>query len=512
MINKICLLTLISSLAICAQAQVSKTNPDCPGNGLIPEALVTNPVGLKSYLEANSLNIKTPADLICCLPKSYRENFVVAPASIAGQNGNPSGPRVLFFNSFPENAVERGLYNPALKSLLSINGGDPSLNQNLSVEALFVRNKPEPEPEFFDIDFSGNEAHLGGKNPALCMGCHGRDGKAPPEGAKLIFDTVRSWMSFANGFSPCTAAEKKWLAEFNKTAKESLLNNPQYRCLDKSGPSMKALDGDRGPGAQPIITNLDFMLNEADSWRVARYIEQAPGYQNFKYALIGLLKCPNKKPSTWLPDSILSQLKSERTITSEIRNGSDPFDSLKQLLTHENSVHLANDSLVLKQIDKIKVQGPFASPIYRGPASCPADFAEELPNIISEARADQTGHSTFDKYIADSKFRSGIRELGDELPLATVRFLFESRGVDLSSIAMQAGSGSYVRMADGFAQILGAKEPSESPIRKLSDPTLAVSPQARDLACEELTKLSKAAFTETERQPAGQKSPTGSQR
>lgn len=67
-------------------------------------------LGLNAWLRGNAKKVPME-DLICCLPKVFRENYVVAHSSISAQASHYHNPRVIMFD------FKRKIY-------LSISGGD----------------------------------------------------------------------------------------------------------------------------------------------------------------------------------------------------------------------------------------------------------------------------------------------------------------------------------------------------------------------------------------------------
>src|SRR5262245_8526115 len=70
----------------------------------------------------------TPDDLACCLPKVYRDNYVVAHSSISAQMSHYHNPRVIMFD-------------PIRRVFISISGGDPDLPQSTNMEIFQATDK-----------------------------------------------------------------------------------------------------------------------------------------------------------------------------------------------------------------------------------------------------------------------------------------------------------------------------------------------------------------------------------
>ena len=235
-------------------AALAKTSPvlrnDCPAVILREDQLTPQQIDL--YLQRNASKIKTVDDFVCCLPESYRRNYISATNSKAAQNSNPFNPRVLIFNPIPPATFD-------LRVVFSINGGDPKLNQFESVETLFVDQKKKTGA-FYDIDFSPKKGVMSAANPDQCMMCHG----APSSGegtVRFIFDPFGAWMRFANGFTPCNEAEARWLTAVDHIADESLRKNPRYRCLIPTTPAIK----------RELLEKFDTSLATLETTRVFKF-------------------------------------------------------------------------------------------------------------------------------------------------------------------------------------------------------------------------------------------------
>lgn len=71
-------------------------------------------------------------DLICCLPKTLRDNYVVAHSSLSAQSSHYHNPRVILFDL-------------AKSIFISVSGGDPDFPQSSNIE---IMQKPSSAMKF----------------------------------------------------------------------------------------------------------------------------------------------------------------------------------------------------------------------------------------------------------------------------------------------------------------------------------------------------------------------------
>lgn len=490
------------------------TTSACPANALIPESLV-NPVGIKSYLSSNSLKIKTIDDFICCLPKSYRENYVIAHSSKAAQNSTFDSPRILLFNPVREHPIrdlmDKGQrWRKPLQSVLSINGGDPSLNQANSIEMLY-NNTRLGEVELFDIENHHQNFRMSSKNPEVCMGCHAQGVTPGIGGPKTIFDPPFSWPRFIKGISPCTEAEKELTAALETASQKHFQTNTRFRCLDPKPDSVSPFQTD---GVRPsfMLSDLDDSLADLNDRRVAKIIRSSPDYEKYKYAILGSLICGrNFQASNWLPTSVIATHNSENYLSSEVKKSTD----LKATLD------VAIKRFTAEEAQLAKRQKEAAKKILAGeqpeiefstrPTACSGDKRESLEFNLRELVKNLNGPALLDKYKVDTFLHSFRTSSAN----SALRYLFEARGLSTEDWSMDPVSGRYSRGHDQLAHHLVMNEPSSSPLKKMEARLRAAnlldhsllrikkSPNEDDRKslCQELQRHSMTAFAGTTTRP-----------
>jgi hypothetical protein len=209
------------------KAFFSANTAPCPAGEPISEANMY-PAAIANYVQNNRNVLLDPGDLICCLPRQYRENYEIAHMSKSAQSSDAQGPRILLFNRLFRDRNSRSKLNP-LKIVLSINGGQSRLNNAMNIE-MMTDEQARREVAYFDIDFKENHIHASGRNPQACMNCHGSIDSKEPGGAKTIFDPNPFWVRFVRGMDACTPAETELMSAIESVSKDALRKNSRYRC------------------------------------------------------------------------------------------------------------------------------------------------------------------------------------------------------------------------------------------------------------------------------------------
>lgn len=298
----------VSALALMvsfANFAMATKDPQCKANGglTLHESLM-NPVGLKNYVSENRSQLKTVDDVICCLPPSYRKNFIFIHSSLSAQSSDVRRPRTLLFNPLKSKSIEH--MNEDLNMILSFNGGGDDLTNSDNIEILYS-NPVSKEAEFYDLDLSQEKIHMSSANPSQCMQCHGSGGRWEGFGAKPIFENVDQWTNVVSGVHTCEA-EDQLGPQIVKTTRQGIASNPRYRCLD-SRALQEYLREDRNLPSS--IDSLDFALRKKNGTRVAKYLRSTPDFEKYKYASLGSLYASGIKDE--------AQMKPPRTST--LRDG-----------------------------------------------------------------------------------------------------------------------------------------------------------------------------------------------
>ena len=289
---------------------------DCPGGKPVGPKDLT-PEGMKVWALVNP-GVNSVEKAICCLPKIYRDNFLIAHSSIAAQNGTPDCVRVLMHPSVSQQDLDKDVM------VFSANCGAEGMNQKNNLEMVFYRKSNE-KLEFADADYGKQFVHVSGKNPKACMECHGEFGKEPPEGPRPIFDPFGHWPRFVGGPSSCNPVEDKLQIEKQQRAIESVIANPRFRCLNqdtlksilekiKSGEKNLNVFTSAGRGLVPF----DSFFFDINSKRVVRMIRKTPHFDKYKFLLVGQDYCDALKVEEWMPKHVIEQHNNLSSVAPDV--------------------------------------------------------------------------------------------------------------------------------------------------------------------------------------------------
>ena len=266
--------------------------------------------------EALSERIKTdPAirkveDLICVLPKEYREFYALAFRSRSLHQASYQEPRVLLFDS----------RSPA-KFILSFNG-NPKHDGYNNVEIIQAKDRERGTIQFIDVEFSGNASRPAKitMDPPKCLACHGtRIGK---DDARFLFDASPVWEGFYGSdlFSQ-SSQERRLLerAEFKKF-QASAASHPRYKQLF-SLPQRRADRQDKdSPGIAQDDINQSFTIKLAqfNHRRMLHLVMESEHYAYYKYAIYGVLhEC--RGVEDFIPQEMRRWHSNENRLIDELR-------------------------------------------------------------------------------------------------------------------------------------------------------------------------------------------------
>ena len=164
---------------------------DCPLGREISESELDS-LSTKGILSSDlKIKLRKPEDLICCLPETYRKNYVVAPRTQSARISTAYNPRVILFSSLN---VKGTLKLQRALTFLGT-GGDPDLEGDaiesdpgkISVEILqnSLQDERKTDPyTFTDLSFrksnGGDFSHVptASPNDESCVRCHGGSAKS----------------------------------------------------------------------------------------------------------------------------------------------------------------------------------------------------------------------------------------------------------------------------------------------------------------------------------------------
>ncbi len=450
----------------------------CPAKTKLPANL--QPEVLGNYIRLNGLD--SVEDLTCCIAKIPDIEIAVAINSIAAQDGDYLNPRVLIVKRNKAKAGSNSPTNlPPIEEIFSINSGAAHLRQGHSVEMMFV----EPGSKslvYTDIDFNKKNP-MSHRNPKTCLLCHGHAGKNPPLGGPRPIFEVSPWPRFLiplsksnrDIFGPnfCKGRESIDL-DLTKAANEALSSNPQYKCV-KNLPRIP-------------IGELDSGLNDLNDHRTARILLNTKNFQKFKYAFAGT-NCPKFNPNDFIPEKVLATMTVQTNLPIKLQQLTSITEMVK---FHDQEKARLQQESHLRDEKKAFFKNLVADkkPINLGDElvdshNCISDIAapEKLQNNSQNPTFFTGTNTVLHRYQVHKK----IYQFGNAGLSAEVRFLFESRGIDLSDFMMSATSGSYNReiMAN---RALRQVEPPNSPLIK------AIEQKDPTVRCAILKKLSFEAF------------------
>lgn len=489
----------LSALALMASfahfTMAAAKDPQCKANGgvTLHENLM-NPIGLKAYITQNRSQLKTVDDVICCLPLSYRKNFIFIHSSLSAQSSDVRRPRTLLFN--PLNTKHVLQMNEDLNMVLSFNGGGDDLTNSDNIEILY-HNPISKEAEFYDLDLSRGKMHMSGANPAQCMQCHGSGGQWEGFGAKPIFENVDQWTNVVNGVHTCEA-EDQLGPQIVRTTRLGIASNTRYRCLDSSA-LREYLREDRNLPSS--INALDVALRKKNGRRMAKYLRSTPDYEKYKYASLGSLLCfgdrergtdettENVNFEGWLPESVIKTITDTNAIRKDVLQSKDlvkfvdnqiQSDATKMLALNEQQKSAA---LALKKGELSPIR------FHRGFLSVCHDLNDKGAKEKIKFRKTQVGPKTLDQYKADSLIR-GFR--GEKFN-PFFRYLYEGRGLSLNEASMEPLSDQYPGSPSLEALALMQAETPESEIGKMFS-ALKDGKTTVPQLCDKLKELSMKAF------------------
>lgn len=404
---------------------------NCP----IPElsAQSMNEAGIRQFVSRYAQAGLPIEKFACCLPEVFKNHYAVAHSSFAAQDSIPQSPRVIMTNLQPQSNGHVQLPS----AFFSMNGGHPNLRQTKSVELALV-NPNTGRLDLFDIDFKTGRAHMGPANPPQCIACHGTLGKMGATGPHLIFDGPLIWPRFVNGMQLLPKLEKhptspqlqKYFHRLEVESVQALKQNVRFQCLNP-----------KIPNAQ-FLNSLDLAIGKLNSIKVAEEVINSKNYHQYKFALFGARLCksmlqdvdcqiqsqihrPVKNCNQWIHPRKISSLNQVSTISNSIKEltliGEADQLSLGSFLSRRNEIErLVQDSNESNSTEKVAFE------FRRGFI----DFKQHiLPQNLKGIKS-----LVLRKYAIDNELR------GSQVNLL-IRFLFESRGVEISNWSTDVVAG-----------------------------------------------------------------------
>lgn len=436
----------------------------CPSLVQIPERFTAGHVRQLAQDPA----IKTVEDFLACLTRDLKLQTLLLHTSFAAQNSDSKNPRVLLL------AADKR----KIDGIFSVNSGEKHLNQNNSIEFMF-NNKQKGEVEFYDIEINNGHVVMSSPNPETCLSCHGVDLRVPIGGPKLIFDRD-PWsrvVHAGSGFSPQADTTGNGFCEnrrrlhypLEQQALQAFENKPRYRSLV----SMPKTNADE----------MDFIVRDLNSRRIAKWIVQTPAFQEYKWAIFAAAYfCVSKAADVFSPSQI-ARMTGMHTLDKGVIQARDSFE-LERFVVRKKTEHwkqsLGIDAGNVALLAAVQRNEPVTVGLPNiddgGQCKKPLDPHEG----VSDASASAKPIDMMERFIRDSEAAGGDREIG------IFRYIFESRGLDISDWSTQPTPG-YGRGPGRLRQHLMELEPKDSPDYPtlkdaMSRPQFEACPRLRSLA------------------------------
>ncbi len=450
---------LLSVLLIVVSSGALAAGTTCPTQPMAEGEL--NPIALRDFVNNNK--VQSISAFVCCLPPSFRKNYIIAPASHAAQSGNPCSPRILMFNELRKPETKGGgSYDNPLNMVISINGGNvpgcPNVNQANSVEIMFddktgsFNKEKKPQVAYFDFEFPEKAdptakefAHLSGANPPdKCMMCHGTQGEAGPGGPRPIFEPVDNWGALLNG-SNCVS--DKMQESLRKAVAGNMKTNSRYDCLDPDPKGTDPFKLKKGPmlvSATALMDDLDVALADLDSRRIAEEIRGSPDYDKFKYVILASAACPELSSANaswskldlgeWIPPNTLKTLDNKSFLKQLFRTA--PTSDLQNILiTDRRKAYEAGENLKAQHdIDAAKLDaGDKKTELKTTTLPTCRDRSEVLEQSMGDPKRTEMKPDLLKRYVFDTESNGqSSRNPGN----GVLRFLFEGRGINTGQWTM----------------------------------------------------------------------------
>ncbi len=439
----------------------------CPAKMPLPEHFSARDIRALS----EDPSIKTVEDMLACLARDLKLETLLLHTSFAAQNSDSKNPRALLVS-----AVKR-----KVAGIFTVNSGEAHLNQNHSVEFMF-NNKMRGEAEFYDIDFNEGHAVMSALNPEACMNCHGIASRVPVGGPKMLFDrdpwsrVVHADSGFtpqadASGFGFCTN-RRKLHYDLEKQTLNAFRTKPRYRSLT-SLPKTTA-------------TDFDVMMRDMNSRRIAKWITQTPGYQEYKWAIFATAFSCVANDEVFSSRQI-AQMNDVRTLHEDViqaRNSHDLdlFVLRQQTERWKQSLWIDDRNVALLEAVKRNEPVSVGLPDVDTGGQCRKPFDRHEGKENPASRAERI--TLMERYAKDTEAWGGDLETG------VFQYIFESRGMNISDWNTQPTPG-YGRGPGMLREYLLDHEKNNGPDYAVLKDAMS---RMQFEACPLLLKLAKQRF------------------
>lgn len=456
-------LSWISSVAVAASVS-------CP-NGVSIDENNVNSKSLQAIVQSKKLSMR---QLICCLPKSWRNSYVILPDSRSAQSGTSGrAPRVIIFDpKFKDNLTMALSFVDE-----DIPVADASAKENMqsgqrySVE-MAEYNAAAGDTRFSDLHFQKDQARkVPGMSEAEIRKHHNGDLKNDPEKKcslchdpdsdgrlKTTFPVLPLWSSAFGRVSRmmCLTPEEK---AYDQNQRDEFLKvlakgDTAYSCLVNAKEKLEGTPqnsislvanrcSNKEPGQcslSPDLFTFDAMVRNSDDKYFYDRISKTPDFNKYKYSMMAsLVGCPMDNLQDYFPLETLASMSQRNGIAN------NPPLTLNNLPAHIEKANCHGDCSVFDNS-------------LRMPASCANPTEEEFfkedqadrDKLLRKILADQSG-TAIDQarrtYIADTVLKEGRTYSTPFHPnterMANLRFIFESRGIAIKQMGTASPTGDY---------------------------------------------------------------------
>lgn len=379
------------------------------------------------------------SDLVCCLPKAWRSNYLVVPESKSLQCSSSAFPRILLLDPIAGDPAKEPVR--AVVSFVGKKEGDTPCNYKFSG----ANNHDALEIMEFNSSYDPGEmmklSHLKSSaerevNPFVCLDCH-----RTPAGLRPITGERQSYLGYGNEKKNCLTKEERsqqklWEGNLKKLTLAQKLK--PYRCLEPSAVDIEE-------------RNKIFFrrISLAQNFQVAGRLRKSPAYQKYKHSFLGAALHCSKLPGFSFQDFLATGGKDSESDVDPIdhRTCKDPSGICGNSIPVECADQNEKTSLAVAEALKQK----------------PGDYG----TLLAETIVDQGRDQDFDRaaQFAQMVFLAGKQpaELGLEEAL---REYSEIASLDF----------------EHFAGLLAEKDPELTAL-------VAQSKKDRPLACQKLREL-----------------------
>jgi hypothetical protein len=405
-----------------------------------------NPHQMRAML-GTSQKIKTIDEFICCLPESYRSNYIIGHSSTAAQSGSPDSPRVLMYNRFTG-------------KVLSVNGGKPGQEQGDSVEFMYD-NPNSHKLEYYDINFASGRAKFSKPNPNVCMACHGNGGEPFADGAKPLFEVgMEQWPAFVMkqlADHTCTdlSDEIKLHSLAMTKSIKAFAENPRFRCLKPFGNNGLVFKRDDHLSTGQV-SEVDNMVSEIQGRRFVRFLRKHHDVTKFKFLWMGEMygcfkedSANQEKILSWIDKGGHDLFANDSYILSTVKDAASAMEACMETVSAIDKNRATTLRQITEELKKAESNLPFVMKFDRTIRACTmgSSTAEFCEDLIRSKRFDKEPWDLFAKIKLDTILNSPRRDLVVDPLRWTQRYIYEGgSGIEFAPWMLTPLGATYTRL------------------------------------------------------------------